>query len=63
MHKQNIADYILYDMNKNHIKNDFGVNSSLISEIVEGWNRNIYITPNSRVKFHNQYKSTHFNIN
>ena len=41
MHKQNIADFILYDMNKNHIPGGFGVNSGLISEVVEGWNRKL----------------------
>ena len=55
MHKQNIADFILYDMSRNHVKNGFGVNVGIISEVVEGWNRNIYVTPSESVKFyHNQ---------
>ncbi len=57
MHKQNIADFILYDMNKNHIPGGFGVNSGLISEVVEGWNRNIYITPAESIKFHHTNKA------
>ncbi|MBQ8482116.1 MAG: hypothetical protein IJ532_06235 [Alphaproteobacteria bacterium] len=63
MHKQNIADFILYDMNKNHVRSGFGVDSRIISEVVEGWNRNIYITPNERIKFHHINKSGYNGLN
>lgn len=51
MHKQNIADFILYDISRNHVQNGFGVNASAISEVVEGWNQNIYVTPSENIKF------------
>lgn len=50
MHKQSIADYILYNMNESRINNGFGINTSIISDVVEGWNRKIYITPNDGAK-------------
>lgn len=63
MHKQNIADFILYDMNKNHEKSDFYINSGLISEVVESWNRDIYITPNSGIKFYAEPTVSRLKIN
>ena len=63
MHKQNIADFILYDINRNHVKNGFGVDSQIISEVVEGWNRNIYVTPAERIKFHHINKTGYGRLN
>lgn len=63
MHKQNIADFILYDISKNHGKGVWGVNSGIISEVVEKWNRDVYVTPRTQVKFHHQSKLSHPIIN
>jgi len=63
MHKQNIADFILYDMSKNHIKSGFGVNTGIISEVVEGWNRNVYVTPQSGLKFHHEINKNVYKLN
>lgn len=56
MHKQNIADFILYDMKKNHVTCGFGIDAGLISKVVEGWNQNIYVAPNENLKFYRRQK-------
>ncbi|MBR1600561.1 MAG: hypothetical protein IJ677_03180 [Alphaproteobacteria bacterium] len=63
MHKQNIADFILYDIYKNHVQNGFGVSSGIISDVVEGWNHNVYVTPNESVKFHHNNKIRTYGLN
>lgn len=50
MIKQNIAQYIINDLSRNRVPEGFGVNSSVISEVVEGWNQNIYVEPNHTLK-------------
>lgn len=50
MYNQNIADYILYSLASERADGNMGVNSSLISDVVEGWNRQIYVVPNKGVK-------------
>jgi len=45
MQQKSIADYILYDISKHRIPDSFGISSEIISEVVEGWNQSIYITP------------------
>ena len=57
MHKQNIADFILYDINKSHVKNGFGVDAGVISDVVEGWNQRIYVTPSENIRFSHADKS------
>lgn len=54
MIKQNIAHYIINDLSRSRMPEEISVNSSVISEIVEGWNRNIYVEPNHRVKINRQ---------
>lgn len=54
MHKQNIADFILYDMAQNRTQDGSGAGSGLISDIVEGWDRNIYVTPPDNIRFFRQ---------
>lgn len=51
MQKTNIADFILYDLAQTKINNDFGINSGIISDVVEGWNNNVYVVPNKTIKF------------
>lgn len=63
MHKQNIADFILYDICKSHNQGAWGINSGIISEVVERWNRDIYVAPHTQVRFHHQAKSSHPIIN
>ncbi len=63
MHKQNIADFILYEMNKKYIQNNFNVSANLISEIVDGWNREIYVMPHTQARFHHKQKSVNLTIN
>lgn len=60
MLKQNIANFILYNLAHTDIHQGAFVNSTLISDIVEGWNRQIYITPNQPIKIN---KSTSKKIN
>lgn len=51
MRQQNIANIILYDVAKRYSPQETGVDSSLISEVVEGWNQNIYVVPAQSVRF------------
>ena len=50
MYKQNIANFILYNLAHTDIYQGVNVNKGLISEVVEGWNQQIYITPNQPIK-------------
>ncbi|MEE6206908.1 MAG: hypothetical protein VZR95_02520 [Alphaproteobacteria bacterium] len=59
MLKQNIANFILYNLAHAGIKPEADVNSNLISDVVEGWNRQIYIIPDQPIKIH---KSTNKKI-
>lgn len=63
MHKQSIADFILYDISKAKVNGGFEVNSSIISDVVEGWNRNIYVTPNEGIKFNRVINTEHKLLN
>lgn len=56
MYNPNIANYILYSLAHEKVENGLGVNSGLISDVVEGWNRQIYVVPNKKIKFHTQNK-------
>ena len=50
MYKQNIANFILYNLAHTDIHRDLNVNKTLISDVVEGWNRQIYVTPNQPIR-------------
>jgi len=54
MIKQNIAHYIINDLSRNRVQEGFGINTGVISEIVEGWNRNIYVEPSHSLKVNRQ---------
>lgn len=51
MRRQDIANIILYDVAKRHLPQELEINSKLISEVVEGWNRDIYVIPSQSVRF------------
>jgi len=51
MRQQNIANIILYDVTKRRSPQELEINSNLISEVVEGWNRDIYVFPSQSVRF------------
>ena len=50
MQKQSIANILLYDMAQKHTPAEFGVDDRIISEVVEGWNRHIYIFPQNGIR-------------
>ena len=45
MLKQNIANFILYNLEHTDLQQSMKVDTGLISDVVEGWNKQIYITP------------------
>lgn len=51
MPKQNIANILLYDMAQKYAPSEFGTDSRVISEVVEGWNKNVYVYPKYSIKF------------
>lgn len=51
MSKQNIANILLYGMAQKQAPSEFGIDDRIISEVVEGWNQNMYIFPQSGLKF------------
>lgn len=59
MLKQNIANFILYNLAHTEIQLEPKNSSGLISEVVEGWNNNIYITPSQPIQIN---KSTNKKI-
>ena len=58
MQNTQIANYILFDLEQKHkLPLNFDVSSQVISEVVEGWNQNIYVVPKKAVKiFHEDTK-------
>lgn len=50
MYKQNIANFILYNLAHTDIYQGANINKGLISDVVEGWNREIYVTPNQPIR-------------
>ncbi len=50
MPKQSIANILLYGMAQQHTPAEFGVDDRIISEVVEGWNRHIYIFPQNGIR-------------
>ncbi len=62
MQDSKIANYILYDLTKKiNVPRGFGVNSNIISDVVEGWDQRVYIVPNQSLKLHHREpKKYHF---
>ena len=50
MPKQNIANILLYGMAQKQAPAEFGIDDRIISEVVEGWNQNMYIFPKPSLK-------------
>ncbi|MBO6289340.1 MAG: hypothetical protein IJ738_01530 [Alphaproteobacteria bacterium] len=51
MQNTQIANYILFDLEqKRKIPLGFDVSSQIISELVDGWNKNVYVVPNQATK-------------
>ncbi len=60
MQKQNIANILLYGMAQQHTPAEFGADERIISEMVEGWNQNVYIFPHYGIKLQkNRQKKYH----
>lgn len=51
MQEQNIANILLYDMMPKQKPAGLDIDNLIISEIVEGWNKNIYVIPKHSLKF------------
>ncbi len=51
MLKQDIANILLYDIAQKYTPSEFGVDNRIISEMVEGWNKNMYVFPKHNFKF------------
>ena len=51
MQEQNIANILLYDMMPKQKPAGLDIDNLIISEIVEGWNKNIYVIPKRSLKF------------
>ena len=49
MQNNDIINVILSDLAHEKVKTGYGVNSGIISDVVEGWNQNIYVVPNKIV--------------
>lgn len=53
--KHNVANFIIHDLStKYRADESLGVNSTVISDVVEGWNRKIYVVPYQAVKLNRQ---------
>ena len=50
MYKQNIANFILYNLAHTDMYQGANINKGLISDVVEGGNREIYVTPNQPIR-------------
>lgn len=50
MQKQSIANILLYGMAQKYTPAEFGADESIISEVVESWNRHIYIFPQNGIR-------------
>ena len=57
MRKQNIADYILFDLAKNQSEKEILINGNIISDVVEAWNKNIYLLPHENIVLSKQPKN------
>ena len=49
MQNKDIINVLLSDLAHEKVKTGYGVNSGIISDVVEGWNQNIYVVPNKIV--------------
>ena len=57
MQDTQIAHHILFDLEKSHkLPHGYEANSQIISEVVEGWNRHIYVVHNQAIKL--QHRKT-----
>ena len=52
MKQENIANIILSGMSKQVAAGEITFNKTLINEVVEGWNRNIYVIPPQSLRLH-----------
>lgn len=51
MVKDDVANFIIHDLAlKTKVQDGYGVNSGIISDVVEGWNRKVYIVPNKALR-------------
>ncbi len=46
MQNKDVINVLLSNLANEKVKTGFGVNSGIISDVVEGWNQNIYVVPN-----------------
>ena len=51
MIKEGLTNFIIHDMSfTSRAEDAFGVNSHVISDVVEGWNRNVFVIPDKAIK-------------
>ncbi|MBP5215208.1 MAG: hypothetical protein J6039_01465 [Alphaproteobacteria bacterium] len=50
MQQRNVADFIFYDLYRKRSTGNFVSDSIGISELIEGWNRDIYVLPKGNIK-------------
>ena len=57
MQNSKIANYIVYDLSKKIYRpSSLTVNPHIINQVVENWDKQIYIVPNDAVKLHRYSK-------
>lgn len=61
MQKQNIANILLYNMTSEYAPTELGADKRIISEIVDGWNQNIYVYPKYSIKL-NPHRTKKYNL-
>ncbi len=60
MIKHTIANFVVNDLaEKYRLQKGYEANYSVISEIVEGWDRQVYVVPNTGLKLQHKEQQKH----
>lgn len=60
---KDIANFILYDLSqKAHLPSDVAAHKMMISDLVEGWNNRVYVTPHNAVRFYRTAPKKNFKM-
>ncbi|MDO4162413.1 MAG: hypothetical protein Q4D80_05370 [Pseudomonadota bacterium] len=57
------ANVIIHDLSsQNRLHENFDINRSIIDEVVENWDRKIYVIPHKALRFHHREIQTYLNM-
>lgn len=60
---KDIANFILYDLSKKaRLSTNITAHSGVISDLVEGWNRHVYVVPNNALRFYRRENKKNFKM-